>query len=431
MLRAGNTKNQVVRVKPTIPLLAVSFFAADVQAGAGPFLGIYLQEHGWRPDTIGTVLTMGAIVAMLVTTPAGALVDAVYNRRAVVVGASALTIVAAIVIWLSRGYWPIALAQIATAIAGSVMGPALTGLTLGMAGRKNFDLQYGRNQVANHAGNIAAAAFSGAAGWWFGISYVFVLSAVFGIACIASVLLIPARAVHRHYARGLAHEDDQDRSQARADSMRVLFRSRPLRLLAIALAAFSLGNSAMLPLYSLAVAADHHGAASQLTAANLIISQVVMLIAAVYAYRIIRRWGFWWVILATLMTLPLRGLTAAWLTTPWGIAPVQILDGLGSGLQCVAIPALVVHLLHGSGRVNLGQGALFTVEAVGGCLSPLVGGWLASRFGFPIAFVVLGSLAAVSLAVWIVPGAAIRRACDSRRDELERIPDVDASALFQ
>jgi MFS family permease len=209
-------------VKPTIPLLAVSFFAADVQAGAGPFLGIYLQEHGWRTDTIGSVLTMGAIVAMLVTTPAGALVDAISHRRSLVVGASALTIVAAIVIWLSRGYWPIASAQIATAVAGSLMGPTLTGLTLGMVGRKNFDLQYSRNQVANHAGNIAAALFSGAAGWRFGISYVFVLSAVFGVACIASVLLIPSRAVHRHYARGLAHDDDKDRSHARAQSVRVL-----------------------------------------------------------------------------------------------------------------------------------------------------------------------------------------------------------------
>jgi MFS family permease len=418
-------------VKPTIPLLAVSFFAADVQAGAGPFLGIYLQEHGWRTDTIGSVLTMGAIVAMLVTTPAGALVDAVSHRRSLVVGASALTIVAAIVIWLSRGYWPIASAQIATAVAGSLMGPTLTGLTLGMVGRKNFDLQYSRNQVANHAGNIAAALFSGAAGWRFGISYVFVLSAVFGVACIASVLLIPSRAVHRHYARGLAHDDDKDRSQARAQSVRVLLQNRPLRLLAIALAAFSLGNSAMLPLYSLAVAADHHSLASQLTAANLVISQVVMLIAAAYAYRAIRRWGFWWVILATLVTLPVRGLIAAWLTTPWGIAPVQILDGVGSGLQSVAIPALVVHLLHGSGRVNLGQGALFTVEAIGGCLSPLLGGWLASRLGFPTAFVILGSLAAASVMVWVLPGATIRRACDSRRDELERIPDIDVSALFQ
>ncbi|MGN6086252.1 MFS transporter [Trinickia sp.] len=418
-------------MKPTIPLLAVSFCAADVQAGAGPFLGIYLQAHGWHADTIGTILTIGAIVGMAVTAPAGALVDALYHRRAVVVGASAMTIVAAALMWLSHGYWPIMAAQIATAVAGSAMGPALTGLTLGMMGRRSFDRQYGRNQVANHAGNIAAAALSGAAGWWLGMSYVFVLSAIFGVVCIASVLLIPARAVHRHYARGLAHEDEKDRSEARAQSVRVLLQNRPLLLLAIALAAFSLGNSAMLPLYSLAVAATHRGLASQITAANIVTSQIVMLIAAMFACRLIRRWGVWWVIFATLATLPLRGLTAAWLTTPWGIAPVQIFDGLGSGLQSVAVPALVVHLLHGSGRVNLGLGTLLAIEGAGGCLSPLLGGWLANRFGFSVAFLVLGGLSVVSLAVWIAQGPAIRRACDSRRDELERMTDVDASALFQ
>jgi len=418
-------------VKPTIPLLAVSFFAADVQAGAGPFLGVYLQEHGWRPDTIGTVLTVGAIVGMLATTPAGWLIDAIYHRRAVVVAASALTIVAAGVMWVSHGFWPIASAQIATAVAGSVMGPALMGLTLGLAGRKHFAKQYGRNQAANHAGNIAAAALSGVAGWWLGIAYVFLLAALLGVGCIASVLMIPARAVHRHYARGLPHEDEKDRSEARAESMRVLLRNRPLLILAIVLAAFSLGNSAMLPLYSIAVAATHHGVASQITASNIIISQVVMLVAAVFACRLIHRWGFWWVVCATLATLPVRAVTAAWLTTPWGIAPVQILDGLGSGLQSVAVPALVVHLLHGSGRVNLGQGAVQTVQAAGGCLSPLLGGWLATRFGFSAGFVALGSLAGVSLAIWITHRSTILKACDTRRDELERMTDIDTSALFQ
>ncbi|PMS37339.1 putative MFS family arabinose efflux permease [Trinickia symbiotica] len=418
------------KTKPSIPLLAVSFFAADVQAGAGPFLGIYLQEHGWTPDMIGTVLTLGAIVGVIATVPAGALVDATCHRRAVVVGASSLTIVAACVIWFSRGYWPIAFSQIATAVGGSVMGTALTGLTLGMTGRKNFDRQYGRNQVANHAGNIAAAALSGAIGWWLGIIWVFALAAAFGLACIASVLLIPARAVHRHYARGLVHEDDTDQSPVRAESMRAVFRCRPLVLLAIALAAFSLGNSAMLPLYSLAQSAAHHHSASGITAANIIISQVVMLTAAVYASRVIRRWGFWWVILVTLVTLPLRGFTAASLTAVWAILPVQIFDGLGSGLQSVAIPALVVHLLHGTGRVNLGQGAVISVEAAGGCLSPLLGGWLASRFGYPAAFIALGSLAAISLAVWVTQGATIRRICDTRRDELDKMSDLDASALF-
>ncbi|MBB5503841.1 hypothetical protein [Paraburkholderia atlantica] len=87
-------------------------------------------------------------------------------------------------------------------------------------------------------------------------------------------------------------------------------------------------------------------------------------------------------------------------------------------------------LLHGSERVNLGQGAVKGMEAAGGCLSPLLGGWLASRFGYPTAFIALGSLAFISLAVWITQGATIRRACDTRRDELEKMADIDASALF-
>ncbi|VXC85041.1 Major facilitator superfamily MFS_1 [Burkholderia sp. 8Y] len=392
-------------------------------------MAIYLQEHGWSADLIGTALTLGAIVGVLVTAPAGALVDATSHRRSVVVGASALTVAAACVFWLSRGFWPITLSQIATAVAGSLMGIALTGLTLGVGGRGNFDRLYGRTQVANHAGNMAAAALSGALGWWLGTAWVFALCAAFALACIASVLLIPASAVHRHHARGLAHQDDENPSQARAESIRVLLQSRPLLLLAIVLAGFGLGNSAMLPLYSLAQAAAHHGNASQITAANIIVSQIVMLVTAVYASRIIRRWGFWWVILVTLLTLPLRALAAAAFTTTWGIVPVQILDGVGAGLQGVAIPALVVHLLHGSGRVNLGQGAVRSMEAAGSCLSPLLGGWLASRFGYPTAFVALGSLAIVSLTLWITQGAMIRRACDMRRDELGKMADVEASAL--
>jgi hypothetical protein len=34
-------------VKPTRPLEALNFFMADVQAGIGPFLGVFLQARGW------------------------------------------------------------------------------------------------------------------------------------------------------------------------------------------------------------------------------------------------------------------------------------------------------------------------------------------------------------------------------------------------
>ncbi|WP_082862338.1 MFS transporter [Caballeronia hypogeia] len=417
-------------MKPTVPLLAVSFFAADIQAGVGPFLGIYLQAHGWTPDRIGTVLTIGGIVGMLVTTPAGALVDATAYRRTVVAAASALSIVAAIVIWFFQGFWPVTLSQIATAIAGATMGPALAGLTLGMVGRHNFDRQYGRNQVANHAGNIAAAALSGWLGAWLGIPYVFALSAAFGVGCVIAALWIPARSVHRHFARGLAKQDDDEASEIRADSVHVLLRNRPLLVLAAALAAFNLGNSAMLPLYSLAVAATHTADPSHVTAANIVISQVVMLVVAACASRAIRRWGFWWIILVTLATLPLRAVTAAFVAPPSGIVPVQVFDGLGAGLQSVAVPALVVHLLHGSGRVNLGQGAVQGVQAAGACFSPMLGGWLAHLYGYPVAFLALGSLSTLAFVIWIGYGRQVRGACDTRRDELTKLADLDSSTLL-
>ncbi|MEO6781471.1 MAG: hypothetical protein ABI407_09745 [Bradyrhizobium sp.] len=47
---------------------------ADMQAGIGPFLGVFLLGHGWESGLIGTVMTLGGITGMLMTTPAGALI---------------------------------------------------------------------------------------------------------------------------------------------------------------------------------------------------------------------------------------------------------------------------------------------------------------------------------------------------------------------
>ncbi len=84
----------------------------------------------------------------------------------------------------------------------------------------------------------------------------------------------------------------------------------------------------------------------------------------------------------------------------WGVFPVQILDGLGAGLQSVVVPALVARLLQGTGRVNVGQGAVMTVQGVGAALSPAFGGWLAHAFGYRIAFLTLGVIALLAVALW-------------------------------
>jgi MFS family permease len=401
-------------VKGRRALEALNFFVADVQAGIGPFLGVFLQARGWGADQIGTVMTIGGIAGMLATSPAGALVDATRHKRSLVVIAGLMTMLASGLLWISHGYWMVAASQVATAITGAAIGPALAGMTLGMVRQHGFDRQFGRNQVANHGGNVVAAALSGWLGWRYGFGAVFVLSALFGLLSIVAVSSIPADAIDHDAARGAdakATAGEPGAAGAPASGLRVLLQSRPLLLLAAALGLFHLGNAAMLPLYGLAIVAAHQGEPSAFTAQTIVIAQLVMVAAAMLATRLIRWRGYWWVILLTFLALPVRGLIAASVIHEWGVWPVQALDGIGAGLQSVAVPALVVRLLEGSGRVNVGQGVVMTVQAAGAALSPALGGILAHRFGYPAAFIALGAVSTGSLVLWLSFGATLRHAC--------------------
>ncbi|TCK91560.1 putative MFS family arabinose efflux permease [Paraburkholderia sp. BL9I2N2] len=410
-------------VKAQRALEALNFFVADVQAGIGPFLGVFLQARGWGADQIGTVMTIGGIAGMLATSPAGALVDATRHKRSLVVCAGLMTMLASGLLWISHSYWMVAASQVATAITGAAIGPALAGMTLGMVRQQGFDRQFGRNQVANHGGNVVAAALSGWLGWRYGFGAVFVLSALFGLLSIAAVASIPRDAIDHDAARGAGADTSDEGGKAPASGLRVLLQSRPLLLLAAALGLFHLGNAAMLPLYGLAIVAAHQGEPSAFTAQTIVIAQLVMVAAAMLATRLIRWRGYWWVILLTFLALPMRGLIAASVIHAWGVWPVQALDGIGAGLQSVAVPALVVRLLEGSGRVNVGQGVVMTVQGAGAALSPALGGILAHRFGYPAAFIALGAVSTGSLVLWLGFGASLRHACAARdvagRDAVE------------
>ncbi|WP_321801443.1 MFS transporter [Caballeronia sp. J97] len=407
-------------MNPQYALEGLNFFMADVQAGIGPFLGVFLQAQGWHPEAIGTVMTLGGIAGMLATSPAGALVDATHHKRAIIVIAGVMTTLASLVLWVSHGYWMVAASQIFTAVTGAALGPAVAGVTLGIVREKGFDRQFGRNQVANHAGNVVGAALSGWLGWRYGFGAVFVLAGVFGILTVVSTLLIRRDAIDHDSARGLGTSPSAEHEHA--SGFRVLLTCRPLLLLAASLAMFHLGNAAMLPLYGLAVVAAHQGNPSAFTAQTIVVAQLVMVVAACFANRLIQRIGYWGVILITFLALPLRGLVAAMFITAWGVWPVQALDGIGAGLQSVAVPALVVRLLQGTGRVNVGQGVVMTVQGIGAALSPALGGVLAQRFGYATAFLVLGAVSTGSLALWLFFGAALKKACGLHRDVAHDTP---------
>ncbi len=392
-------------------LQALNFFMADMQAGIGPFLGVWLLAHGWQSGWIGSVMTLGGVAGVLMTTPAGAWVDASKHKRSLVVIPGICTVLASAIILISQSFWPIALSQVATAIAGAAIGPAVAGITLGMFRQSGFGRQLGINQAYNHGGNAVGAALSGLLGWKFGLPAVFWLAVAFGVASIISVLSIPRSSIDDRAARGMREGPG---SGDGASGLSVLLSCKPLLVLAGALALFHLGNAAMLPLYGMAVVAARQGDPAALVAATIVVAQATMVVASLWAMRMAGRDGYWWILLISFVALPVRAVVAAYLIKSWGVFPVQVLDGIGAGLQSVAVPALVARILNGTGRVNVGQGAVMTAQGIGASFSPALGGWIAQTSGYPHAFLLLGALAVGSVILWLTYAAAIRPACAGR-----------------
>ncbi|MBW6529014.1 MFS transporter [Sphingomonas sp. RHCKR7] len=403
------------RTRATRALQALNFFMADMQAGIGPFLGVFLQQRGWTAGPIGTVMTVGGVAGMVMTVPAGAVIDHSEKKRLIVIVTGICTVMASFLILLSQSAWVVTVSQVATAIAGAAIGPAVTGMTLGIVRQRGFNAQNGRNQAWNHAGNMVGAGLSGWLGWKFGMPAIFYLAAAFGVLAILCVLSIPERAIDHDAARGLEKKDGVDEPGGAAQGFRALLENRPMLILAAALACFHLGNGAMLPLYGLAVVGAGKGNPALFTATTVMVAQGVMVITSLLAMRMAAGRGYWLVLLISFAALPLRGALAGTFIEHWGVWPVQALDGIGAGLQSVAVPGLVACLLDGTGRVNVGQGAVMTVQGVGASLSPAIGGWLAQALGYRVAFYVLGGFALASLALWIGFAAVLRPACAGAR----------------
>src|ERR1700689_2833650 len=90
----------------------LNFLLADVQTGVGPFLAIYLAGYKWNEERVGLALTIGGIAGILTQTPAGALVDSLRSKRALVGAAVVALAAGALAIALSPSFWPVMGAQV-------------------------------------------------------------------------------------------------------------------------------------------------------------------------------------------------------------------------------------------------------------------------------------------------------------------------------
>jgi len=374
-------------------LPGLNFFLADVRDGLGPFLAVFLLAQGWRLDDIGYVMALGGIAGMLATTPLGALVDASRRKRRLLAAAIALLLAGNLAIWIAPSLAVTAASQVITGVVAALIAPCLLGITLQITGHADLPRQLGINEAWNHAGNVATAALAGAMGLRWGLPSVFVLMALMGCASLACLALMRLDETPQDTPR------PEQAGPCAPGLLHVLTGTPALRVLAVAMLLFHLGNAAMLPLLGQAAVARGHANPSGFTALTIIVAQLVMIPMALLAGRHAQRSGYWLLVKAALLSLPLRGLVAATWDSDWALIPVQVLDGVGAGLLGVALPGLVAQTLRGTGHVNAGLGAVMTLQGLGAAASPALAGWIAQRFGFDAAFLSLGGIAVLALAL--------------------------------
>jgi MFS family permease len=382
-----------------LSLDALNFLLADVRGALGPYLNVFLvtQQH-WSQSEVGLVTTISGLLGIAIQTPIGAGIDATRAKRGAIVLALGVLALGAVIIFAWPSFWPVIVANSLMAMVGDVFGPAVAALTLGIYARRQLARRMGRNSACDHAGNVAIAAVAAAVGYLFSQRAVFLLVPVFALLAAGAVLSIPAAAIDYDRAR------DLDRKSAgaapTAAGYGILFKSRPLVVFGLCVMLFHLANAALLPLVGQKLAAAYPKEATAMMSACIVAAQAVMLPIALLVGRTADGWGRKPLFLAGFAVLPLRAVLYTFSDDSVWLIGVQLLDGVGAGIFGALTPLVIADIMRGSGRYNLAQGAIATVQGIGASFSGLAAGVIVDHFGYSAAFLAAGGAAATALSVF-------------------------------
>jgi predicted MFS family arabinose efflux permease len=373
----------------------LNFLLADVQTGVGPFLAIYLAGYKWDEERVGLALTVGGIAGILTQTPAGALVDFLRSKRALVAVAVAALAAGALVIALLPSFWPVMGAQVLIGGTSSVFIPAICAISLGVVGRAAFDIRQGRNQTFNSAGNVTAAVSMGLLGYLVSNRSIFFFVVALALPTILVLLLIRPSEIDYELARG-ANDGEQ---AGNAASVRVLFRDRPLILFLVCAVMFHFANAAMLPLLGELLAKGQGRSSMLFMSACVVTTQFVITLIASWSGRKAGTWGRKPLLLIAFGVLPIRGVLYTLTSKTALLVAIQVMDGVGAGIFGVVSVLVIADLTRGTGRFNLTLGAISTAVGIGAALSQVIAGGIVHHVGYRAGFLFLAAVASAAFAI--------------------------------
>src|SRR5262249_42533645 len=317
-----------------------TFFLDYLQTGFGPFVAIYLTAHAWTQFDIGLVLTAGGLVALACQMPSGALVDAVRSARLVAIVAVAAICLSA----LALAIWPTFLvvmgASVLHAAASCVLGPVIAAISLSLVGHAALGVRLGRNARFGSIGNGFGAAAMGLCGSLVSNQAVFFLTAA--LAAPAILALGRIRVGEVDHARGT-------KVASASVSVRTVLRDRRLLMFAGCILLFQLANAAMLPLMGGILTLRASEWATTLIVACIGVPQLVVAGFAPWVGRVADSWGRRPLLFFCFAALAARGVLFAFVTNPYLVVAVQLLDGVCAATLGVVLPLVVADITRGTG----------------------------------------------------------------------------------
>ena len=400
-LMGSNSTIAPEKKKSIHALEATYFFLADVQTGLGPFLAAYLAGAGWGPGRVGVALTIGGIITVVLQAPAGAVVDQLRSKRLILVLASAVLALGAILLSITAAPWAVYTSQVLIGGAGPFLGPTLAAITMGVVGVTFFDRQFGKNQSFNSAGNVVCALLIAGMSHFFGNRAIFITAAVLTIPTVLAIRAIRSKDIDYDLARGGAKEVDGKEVPARASVLQTLLGNRILLVFLACAFLFHFANAAMLPQLGEMLSHGARATAAPFMSACIIVTQVVIMCFASAIGRFANLHGRKPLLLIGFGVLPIRAVLYTLTHNTESLIAIQMLDGVANAIFGVVSILVVADRTRATGRFNLVQGSLATAVGLGAALSNTFGGKLIQHYSYRVSFLSLGAIAALAfLLLW-------------------------------
>jgi MFS family permease len=374
----------------------LNFSLAALLMGFGPFVAVKLADRGWVPATIGVVLTASGLAGLLTQVPAGELIDISRSKR-LIVGIATTAIIAGVLTFGLRADFPsIFAAALIQGAAGSLLGPGIAAISLGLVGQDALAERLGRNQRFASIGGLTAAGIMGVIGYLLSTADIFFVTAAFGVPVILALVRI--RADDIHFGRSCCAPDHHPTQPGRA-SRAVLFKDRRLLTFAICLFLFQLANASILPLIGETLVHAEGRWSSPVTSALIVAPQIIVGLLAPWVGRTANTWGRRPLLLIGLGVVPIRAAFFALTADPALLVVVQMLDGLSGATLGVLTTLVIADLAKGTGRFNLAQGLVGTLSGIGASLSTAMSGLVVEKFSYTAGFLSVTTVGLMAVAI--------------------------------